>query len=63
MADLSGILADGRRLEIEVKALYGHQSEEQARYQAMIERFQGIYILARSADDALAQLQARGYCK
>lgn len=51
-ADLSGILDDGRRIEIEVKTASGRQSEQQKRFQAMIERFNGIYILARSIEDA-----------
>jgi hypothetical protein len=63
MADISGILHDGRRLEIECKSATGRQSPEQASFQAMIERFGGVYILARSAQDAVAQLQARGYCQ
>jgi hypothetical protein len=51
-ADLSGILEDGRRIEIEVKTATGRQSEQQKRFQAMIEKFNGIYILARSIEDA-----------
>ena len=58
-ADLSGILAGGRRLEVEVKSERGRQSDEQHAYQAMIERFGGVYILARSADEA-EEMLARG---
>ena len=50
-ADLTGILPDGRRLEVEVKSEFGQQTPEQANYQAMIERFGGVYILARSIED------------
>lgn len=50
-ADLTGILKDGRRLEIEVKSPTGKQSKEQAAYQRMIERFGGVYVLARSVED------------
>jgi len=50
-ADLTGILPDGRRLEIEVKAPDGRQSEDQKNYQRMIERFGGLYVLARSVED------------
>lgn len=57
-ADLSGILIDGTRIEIEVKTATGRQSKQQQAFQAMIERFGGIYILARSADDAEAQINA-----
>jgi hypothetical protein len=57
-ADLSGLLRDGRRLEVEVKTSKGRQSEQQRKFQAMIERFGGVYILARNADDAEAQVNA-----
>ena len=49
--DISGIMFDGKRLEIEVKRQNGRQSKEQKRFQAMIEKFNGIYILARSFED------------
>ena len=50
-ADLTGILPGGIRLEIEVKGPNGRQSHEQKLYQQMIERFGGIYVLARSVED------------
>ncbi len=50
-ADLSGIYHDGRRLEIEVKGPEGKQSDEQKVFQKVIERFGGIYILAKSVED------------
>lgn len=51
-ADISGVLAPhGRRVEIECKTATGRQTEQQARFQAMIEQHGGIYILARSVDD------------
>lgn len=50
-ADLSGILRDGRRLEIEVKSPTGRQSESQKKFQSMITRFGGVYVLARSVKD------------
>lgn len=56
-ADLSGILPDGRRLEIEVKSPKGRQTKEQAAYQRMIERFGGLYVLARSLSDVEVALQ------
>jgi hypothetical protein len=56
--DLSGLIdgdADGvnrgRRLEIECKTERGKQSDAQKRFQAMIERFGGLYVLARSVED------------
>lgn len=50
-ADLTGILPGGVRLEIEVKGPTGRQSEDQRNFQRMIERFGGVYVLARSVDD------------
>jgi len=58
--DLTGILADGRRLEIEVKAATGRQTSVQQSFQEMIERFHGVYILARSMEDVRRELAARG---
>jgi hypothetical protein len=60
-ADLSGILPGGRRLEIEVKSPTGVQSDEQRDFQALIERFGGVYILARSVEDVRRRLQSLGY--
>lgn len=64
-ADLSGILLQpvtcehcghvqhvGRRLEVECKSATGRQSEQQRAFQAMVERFGGLYVLARSVEDA-----------
>ncbi len=59
-ADLTGILPDGRRLEIEVKSSDGRQTREQIAYQTMIERYHGVYILARSVADVRDQLARRG---
>ncbi|MBP9032293.1 MAG: hypothetical protein KBG29_00270 [Pseudomonadales bacterium] len=50
-ADLTGILPNGVRLEIEVKGPDGQQTEEQRAYQRMVERFGGVYVLARSVQD------------
>lgn len=50
-ADLTGILPGGTRLEIEVKTATGEQSPEQRAYQRIIERFGGVYVLARSVED------------
>ena len=50
-ADLTGILPDGRRLEIEAKSPTGRQSDDQKNFQRMIEKFDGVYVLARSVDD------------
>lgn len=59
-ADLTGILPDGRRLEIEVKAPGGSQTPRQVAFQSMIEKFHGVYILARSTHDVRQRLDALG---
>jgi len=59
-ADLTGVmLPGGRRIEIEVKAPTGRQSREQRDFQAMIEKFNGVYILARSVADVAAVIPER----
>ena len=59
-ADLTGILYDGRRVEIEIKSVTGRQTPDQKNYQQLITRFNGIYILARSISDVYEQLGAHG---
>ena len=59
-ADLTGILFDGRRIEIEIKSATGRQTEDQKNFQAIITRFKGVYILARSISDVYEQLGAHG---
>jgi len=50
-ADITGILPGGRRIEIEVKSPTGRQTPDQVNFQRMIERFGGLYVLARSVED------------
>ena len=50
-ADLTGILRGGRRLEIEIKSPIGRQTPDQRAFQALIERFGGVYALARTVED------------
>jgi hypothetical protein len=53
-ADILGVLApSGRFVAIEVKTDVGRQSEAQRNFQRMIEDHGGVYILARSVDDAV----------
>ena len=59
-ADLTGLLSDGRRLEIEVKSVRGRQTPEQEAFGRIIERFNGIYVLARCPDDVRTKLEALG---
>ena len=64
MADVGGIFITlghrdepyGRRLEIECKTGGGKLSKDQEKYKAMIEKFHGIYIQARSVEQVLTEL-------
>jgi hypothetical protein len=59
-ADLTGIVTIsglGVRLEIEVKTQKGRQSDQQIRFEKMVKDRGGIYILARSVDDAVSGLE------
>ena len=60
-ADLTGILPDGRRLEVEAKSATGRQSIAQRNFQHLIERFGGLYVLARSVEDVRLALVNAGY--
>lgn len=51
----------GVRLEIECKSPTGTQREVQKQYEAMIKKFHGIYILARSVDDVARRLKDYGF--
>ncbi len=51
-ADIIGLIAPhGRFLAIECKTQSGKQSDQQRKYQQMIESMGGIYILARKVED------------
>lgn len=56
-ADVVGVLR-GRFVEVEVKTRTGKQRPEQAAHQAAVERAGGIYIVARSAEEAISLLRA-----
>lgn len=54
--DLMGILTVqgvGVWIGIEVKTATGRQSEAQVKYQQMVERQGGVYLLCRSVEDAV----------
>lgn len=56
-ADILGIMSPGGRfLAIEVKTHTGRQTEQQASFQRMIESHGGLYVLARSVQDAVSAL-------
>jgi hypothetical protein len=52
-ADITGILKNGKRIEIEIKTGDASQSKEQKNFAAMIKNFGGHYFVCRSVDDAL----------
>jgi len=55
--DISGLL-DGLWVGIEVKTATGKQRPDQIKFQAAIEARNGIYIVARSPDDAINHIEA-----
>lgn len=55
-ADITGILSDGRRLEVECKRPGEKQSEDQIKFQHIIEGKKGIYFLVHSAQELLDHL-------
>lgn len=56
-ADLTGILPNGVRLEVECKRRYGgKQSKEQKQWQKYIESMGGVYLLVRSSDEFVSLL-------
>ncbi len=59
-ADITGLLRDGRRIEVECKIGSNKQSPEQVEFQRIIEHNNGIYLLVYSAQDLLNQLTERG---
>lgn len=55
--DITALLPDGRFVGIECKAPHGRQSTAQKRMETEIRRRNGIYILARSAEDVRKGIQ------
>lgn len=58
-ADITGILPDGRRLEIEVKVGRDKQSDAQVAFQRMIESHGGVYVVALDLEECLAHIESR----
>jgi hypothetical protein len=53
-ADVSGLMApSGRRLEVELKSTDGRQTPAQKQWQRWIEAGGGLYVLAKTLDQAL----------
>lgn len=55
--DILGVTPSGRGLGVEVKSVRGRQSEQQRRFQKAWEAHGGLYILARSAAEAVEALK------
>ena len=58
-ADITGILPDGRRLEIEVKSKIGRLSKHQKAFRQMILDSEGFYMIARSVWDVFDAFRPR----
>ena len=53
-ADVLGIIQGGRFLAIETKTPAGRLRPEQIAFRAMVERRGGLYVVARSVNDAVS---------
>ena len=56
-ADIIGLISDGRFIAIECKTGSAKQSPKQVKFQLAVERFGGVYILAKSVDDFREKLK------
>lgn len=61
LADISGIMWDGRRLEVECKTENDRQRPGQKIFENDIKMNKGIYIIAGNVDDVLNGLKDYGY--
>lgn len=52
-SDIMGILQGGRLLCVEIKSGKARQSKVQNNFEKMVQGFGGVYILARSPEEAL----------
>lgn len=50
-ADLGGLLANGRAIQVEVKSPTGRLRDQQAKWREMVLRMGGVYVLARRVED------------
>lgn len=51
-SDIIGILSTGQFIGLEIKTGKSKQSPQQIAFQNMLEKFNGVYILVRSINDA-----------
>ena len=56
-ADLCGVLADGRILQLEVKSETGYLGPNQKLWGQMIQKFGGVYACVRSVEEAIAAVE------
>lgn len=59
-SDITGILANGRRLDVEVKDGSGRESTDQARYRRVMTTFGGLAVVVRSTEELAGILDASG---
>lgn len=59
-ADILGVRHDGKFIAIEIKVGKDRQSEDQKNFEKMILSMNGIYVLAKSVNDAVAGIQVQG---
>lgn len=57
LSDVLGQLTDGRVLAVEVKAVSGRLSEEQAAFIELVNAFGGVAFVARDANDVYKNLK------
>lgn len=56
-ADILGLMRNGRFLAIEVKSGAAQQGSQQVKFMEMVQRFNGVYLLCRSVEDAVIQVK------
>ena len=56
--DITGLLVDGRWFGIEVKRPGQKQSPAQVSFEVMVRRFKGVYLVARSVEEAVAGIES-----
>ena len=57
ISDIVGFLPGGQIVFIETKTRRGRQRESQKRWQAAVEKAGGIYIVARSGEEAIEKIK------
>lgn len=59
-SDITGLLKDGRRLEVECKVGKNKQSPEQEQFQKMIENNNGLYWLIYTPNQLIDKMEGLG---